>query len=268
MAAAMALDDGLAAAAFPSSPCAAAAARPMQDGPAWSTMSATQSAVSCSPTIGPDGESSIFPVPWVPERATVHCREPLVYTIDDFLSAREAEHFRTLAAPRLRRATVAADSHSDERRSFSENRTNRVTWLQRPDDTLRWVAKGRGRAAAGVASSAHLLLTASGAVWCGHHGGNAGRWSSGCATCFKSPWTTPSTSRSSTTRRARCAQAGRRINSRGTARCDDRQTEPRQLPPHPLTSSCWLLPASCGCWWAHGRRLDGDVTHTPGTGRW
>lgn len=142
MAAAMALDDGLAAAAFPSSPCAAAAARPMQDGPAWSTMSATQSAVSCSPTIGPDGESSIFPVPWVPERATVHCREPLVYTIDDFLSAREAEHFRTLAAPRLRRATVAADSHSDERRSFSENRTNRVTWLQRPDDTLRWVAKG------------------------------------------------------------------------------------------------------------------------------
>ena len=56
MAAAMALDDGLAAAAFPSSPCAAAAARPMQDGPAWSTMSATQSAVSCSPTIGPDGD--------------------------------------------------------------------------------------------------------------------------------------------------------------------------------------------------------------------
>lgn len=82
----------------------------------------------------------MFPRAEVPEgeRCEVHSGSPLIFTIDNFLSAAECDHFKSLAVGRLRRAQVVGGRSDalDAPRLYSEGRTNSNTWLQLHDPVL------------------------------------------------------------------------------------------------------------------------------------
>lgn len=72
-------------------------------------------------------------------KKTIHCKSPKIFTIDDFISKSDCQHFITLSKNKLKKAGVAGDSKSIQ----SLGRTNKNCWVKHDNDniTLKTVKK-------------------------------------------------------------------------------------------------------------------------------
>ena len=66
------------------------------------------------------------------EKTILHEGPPLVYTIDDFISDEECEHFKLIATPHLQRAQVSFDKKG----GFSSGRTGMNHWIKYNQDEI------------------------------------------------------------------------------------------------------------------------------------
>jgi hypothetical protein len=83
-------------------------------------------------------EASVLPRPVLPAGAVELCASPLIFVVDEFLSAAEIARFQFLSAGRMRRAQVIGGSTGDvdAPKLQSERRTNTNCWIGSYDSLL------------------------------------------------------------------------------------------------------------------------------------